>query len=170
MNEPDIPEIDRYPNIVSALRILKSFPRSSIPITAQNVSAHTCIDELLQLATLFYIAATLKNYLLSPRRYSSDLEYLDASLGSRGENIEYWWRDPFADSYMNLISDKGYALISPSRSALVIDLMDVARLLDLGQWMQVKERLCDILLGNPVESSIYSSWNESILYKHLLKR
>lgn len=173
--ESGILEIDRYSNIVSALLIIKSFARSSMPITAQKVSAqptpaHTYIDELLQLATLFYIAASLKDYLLSPLGNRGELEKLDAALGSRGDNIETWWRDPFADLYMSAISDKGFALINPSRSALVIDLMDVARLLDLEQWMQIKERLCDILLGNSIESSIYSSWNENMLYKHLSER
>jgi hypothetical protein len=165
-----IPRLDRYPYVESALLTLKNFARSPIPICGQNIPPQTHIDESLRLVTLFYIAATWKDCLLSPRRYGDDLKNLDAALRSKMNMEAYGWNDSLANLYIIAVSGTGLALTNPLRSAFVIQLMDVARLLDLDLWMHIKERLCDILLGVPTDSSILMLRDRDLLYEHVRGR
>jgi len=64
----------------------------------------------------------------------------------------------------------GGALTNPKRSAFIIRLMDIARLLDLESWKLIKGHLCDTLLGNLDGGNYELFWDKEVLYTELLDR
>jgi hypothetical protein len=157
----------RYPFVKLAVTTLKSFTRHSI--SGQKMTSHGYIEESMRLASLFYIAVTWVDSLLLPDTCGKDLETLDSRLELK-ETKGYGWTKSIENLFDAVLSSQTLVLANIVRASYVLRLIEVARLLDLSLWNQVKEVLLNTFLGTLPWGGIEMYWNEEELFTQLLGR
>jgi hypothetical protein len=157
----------RYPFIERAVTTLKSFTRHSF--SAQKMTSHGYIEESMRLVSLFYIAVTWIDSMLLPDICGKDMEILDSRLKLK-ETKGYGWTKSIENLFDSVLSSETLVLANIVRTSYVLRLIEVARLLDLHLWNQVKEVLLSILLGTLPWDGIELYWNEEELFTQLLGR
>jgi len=160
----------RYPFVELAVNRLKSFARYPFPVGGQKLTSHTHIEETIRLVALFYLAVTWRDCLLLPQSFGNGLEEVNSALQLKANMKTNRWHNSIENLYTIAVSGRGMALNNPVRSGYVIQLMGVARLLDLPSWMRVRESLCAALLGTLSRDSSELSWDEDLLYTELVDR
>lgn len=168
--DANISDNGRYPFVEFAVTRLKSFARHPFPTDGQKLTSHMHIEETIRFVSTLYIAVTWRDYLLLPNTCGEDLEQLNSALEINQNTEGYRWTDSLEHIFDIVLSGTGMSITNPVRSSYVLQLMGVARLLDLSMWMLLKEILLDTLLGILPSDNRDVYLNEEELYQHLLSR
>jgi len=153
----------RYPAFSRAIFVLKTYAR--YPFTNNgSFSSHNHIEETIRLVTLLHIAVLWRDSMLSGNQ--DDMDELNAALQAK----EPHWEQSIEALLIIVLSGTKHHVTHPLKSMLVIQLMDVVRLLDLSSWIRVKVTLFEAFAGSPIDQLQDFRWDAELLYNELRHR